>query len=86
MPEYEDLKVYGRVGLKENEAIVVKKTKVDAYTYYDIRKFVKATKPGGYTGPTKKGLTISAGNLKAVKKLRDCLEKLIEIEEKKEEE
>lgn len=86
MPEYEDLKVYGRVGLSENEAIVVKKTKVDTYTYYDIRKFVKSSKPGGYTGPTKKGLTISAGNLEAVKNLRDALNKLVEVEEKKEKE
>ncbi|MBS3815598.1 MAG: hypothetical protein KGY45_03440 [Hadesarchaea archaeon] len=85
MTKYEDLKVYGRVGLSEEEAIVVKKTKVDTYTYYDIRKFINSKDPNGYTGPTKKGLTINAQNLDTVKKLKDCLEKLIEVEEKKEE-
>lgn len=81
MPEYEDLQVYGRIGLSENEAIVVKKTKVDTYTYYDIRKFIKSKDPNGYTGPTKKGLTIGVDKLESIKKLRDALDKLIEVEE-----
>lgn len=81
MTEYEDLQVYGRVGLSETESIVVKKAKADAYEYYDIRKFVRAKKPGGYTGPTKKGVTIGINNLDAVKKLRDILNNLIENEE-----
>lgn len=83
MTEYEDLQVYGRVGLSETESIVVKKTKADAYEYYDIRKFVRATEPGGYTGPTKKGITIGVNNFDAVKRLRDALTKLIESEERR---
>lgn len=82
MTEYEDLQVYGRVGLNEREMIVVKKTRADAYEYFDIRKFVKSNSPDGYTGPTKKGITINVNNIDAVKKLRDALDKLIEVSEK----
>lgn len=82
MTEYEDLQVYGRVGLNEREMIVVKKTRADAYEYYDIRKFVKSESPDGYTGPTKKGITIPANDIDTVKKLRDCLDNLIEVSEK----
>lgn len=85
MTEYEDLQVYGRVGLNDREMIVVKKTRADAYEYFDIRKFVKSESPDGYTGPTKKGITIGVNNLDAVKKLRDALDNLIEVAEKQEE-
>lgn len=86
MTEYEDLQVYGRVGLSDREMIEVKKMKADTYVYFDIRKFIKSDSPGGYTGPTKKGITIEANNFEAVKKLRDALDKLIEVEERHREE
>lgn len=82
MTEYEDLQVYGRVGLNEREMITVKKMKADAYEYFDIRKFVRSESPDGYTGPTKKGITIPANNIEAVEKLRDVLDKLLEVSKK----
>ena len=86
MTEYEDLQVYGRVGLTDEKMIVVKKTRADAYKYFDIRQFVHSDDPNEYTGPTKKGITIPVDNIEAIKKLRDALDKLIEINEKEEEE
>lgn len=82
MTDYEDLQVYGRIGLNEREMITVKKMKADTYEYFDIRKFIKSDSPEGYTGPTKKGITIPVKNLEAVKNLRDALDKLIETTEK----
>ena len=86
MTDYEDLQVYGRVGLTEDKMIEVKKMRADAYEYFDIRKYVKSEDPTGYTGPTKKGITIGAQDLEKVKKLRDVLDKLIEVEEEHREE
>lgn len=86
MTEYEDLQVYGRVGLSDRKMIVVKKTRADTYKYFDIREFVKSDDPKEYTGPTKKGVTIGSENLEAIKKLRDALDNLIEVEEREREE
>lgn len=83
MTDYEDLQVFGRVGLTEDKMITVKKMRADAYEYFDIRTFVKSESPEGYTGPTKKGITIPADNIDAVKNLRDALDKLIEYVEEK---
>lgn len=81
MTEYEDLQVYGRVGITDRKMLVVKKTRADAYKYFDIREFVHSDDPDQYTGPTKKGVTIPADNLEAVKKLREALDKLIDLNE-----
>lgn len=86
MTDYEDLQVYGRVGLSERKMIVVKKTRADTYKYFDIREFVKSDDPQEYTGPTKKGVTIGADDLDSIKKLRDALDNLIEVEEREREE
>lgn len=86
MTEYEDLQVYGRVGITDRKMIVVKKTRADAYKYFDIREFIHSDDPNKYTGPTKKGVTIPIDKVDAIKKLRDALDKLIELNEKSEQE
>lgn len=86
MTEYEDLQVYGRVGLTDEKMIVVKKTRADTYKYFDIREFVHSDDPNEYTGPTKKGITIGTNNIEAIKNLRDALNKLIEVNEEEEQE
>ncbi|MFP4005425.1 MAG: PC4/YdbC family ssDNA-binding protein [Candidatus Hadarchaeia archaeon] len=85
MTEYEDLQVYGRVGISDRKMIVVKKTRADTYKYFDIREFIKSDDPDEYTGPTKKGVTINSENLDAIRKLRDALDNLIEVEEREKE-
>ena len=86
MTDYEDLQVYGRVGLTDDKMIVVKKTRADTYKYFDIRQFVHSDDPNEYTGPTKKGITIPTDRVDAIKKLRDALNKLIEVNEEEEDE